>query len=42
MSQSFYKKEGLDYLYFQRPGTAYADPQAFGNKSKEIVDMMGT
>lgn len=21
--QSFYRKEGLDYLYFQRPGTAY-------------------
>lgn len=23
MNQSFYRKEGLDYLYFQRPGTAY-------------------
>lgn len=23
MSQSFYKKEGLDYLYFARPGTSY-------------------
>lgn len=23
MDQSFYRKEGLDYLYFQRPGTAY-------------------
>lgn len=23
MQQSFYRKEGLDYLYFQRPGTAY-------------------
>ena len=25
MNQSFYKKEGLEYLYFQRPGTAYAN-----------------
>lgn len=23
MNQSFYTKEGLDYLYFARPGTAY-------------------
>lgn len=23
MDKSFYRKEGLDYLYFQRPGTAY-------------------
>ncbi len=23
MDQSFYRKEGLDFLYFQRPGTAY-------------------
>jgi hypothetical protein len=23
MSQSFYQKEGLDFLYFNRPGTAY-------------------
>ena len=30
MSQSFYQKEGLDFLYFNRPGTAYADPGAFG------------
>lgn len=30
MSQSFYAKEGLDYLYFNRPGTAYNNPAAFG------------
>ena len=29
MNQSFYTKEGLDYLYFARPGTAYGS-QAFG------------
>jgi hypothetical protein len=23
MNNSFYTKEGLDYLYFARPGTAY-------------------
>lgn len=28
MEQSFYRKEGLDFLYFQRPGTAYGK-QAF-------------
>jgi hypothetical protein len=28
MNQSFYTKEGLDYLYFARPGTAYG-PNAF-------------
>ena len=33
-SNSFYSKEGLDYLYFQRPGTAYA-----GDSSKQ---QMGT
>jgi hypothetical protein len=30
MSNSFYTKEGLDYLYFARPGTAYG-AQAFQN-----------
>ena len=30
MGQSFYQKEGLDFLYFNRPGTAYGDPNAFG------------
>jgi hypothetical protein len=30
MSQSFYQKEDLDYLYFARPGTAYNNPSAFG------------
>lgn len=38
MSQSFYKKEGLDYLYFARPGTAYG---SFGQDSK-VAQMMGT
>ena len=33
-SNSYYSKEGLDYLYFQRPGTAYA-----GDSSKQ---QMGT
>ena len=37
MTQSFYKKEGLDFLYFNRPGTAYNDPNAFAKP-----DMMGT
>ena len=32
MSQSFYKKEGLDYLYFARPGTAYGN---FGSTMTE-------
>jgi len=44
MSQSFYKKEGLDFLYFNRPGTAYNNPSAFGGTQKgdEMVKMMGT
>ena len=25
MTQSFYQKEGLDFLYFNRPGTAYGN-----------------
>ena len=41
MSSSFYNKEGLDYLYFARPGTAYNDPGAFGKTSK-AMGMMGT
>ena len=32
MNSSFYSKEGLDYLYFARPGTAYGS-DAF-NKSQ--------
>ena len=40
MSQSFYKKEGLDFLYFQRPGTAYNNPDAFGKG--QAAQMMGT
>lgn len=30
MTESFYQKEGLDFLYFQRQGTAYNNPAAFG------------
>jgi len=30
MNQSFYTKQGLDFLYFARPGTAYGS-QAFQN-----------
>ena len=30
MNQSFYTKQGLDFLYFARPGTAYG-PGAFMN-----------
>ena len=41
MSSSFYQKEGLDYLYFARPGTAYNNPAAFGQTSK-AMGMMGT
>ena len=41
MSSSFYKKEGLDFLYFARPGTAYNNPAAFGQTSK-AMGMMGT
>lgn len=40
MSQSFYQKAGLDYLYFARPGTAYGNPAAFGNTQQKT--MMGT
>jgi hypothetical protein len=25
MTSSFYQKEGLDFLYFNRPGTAYGN-----------------
>lgn len=39
MSESFYRKEGLDFLYFARPGTAYGNPEAFGKTSQ---GMMGT
>ena len=44
MSQSFYKKEGLDFLYFNRPGTAYNDPSKFAGtqKGNEMMNMMGT
>jgi|MGYP000014352064 hypothetical protein len=38
MSESFYQKEGLDFLYFARPGTAYNNPSAFGSNNT----MMGT
>ena len=33
MEQSFYRKQGLDFLSFQRPGTAYGSAafQAAGN-----------
>lgn len=41
MGESFYRKEGLDFLYFQRPGTAYNNPAAFG-KDSTAVNMMGT
>lgn len=41
MGQSFYRKEDLDFLYFQRPGTAYNNPAAFGKDSK-ADSMMGT
>jgi hypothetical protein len=33
MSQSFYRKEGLDYLYFARPGTSYGRP---GDQSESM------
>jgi hypothetical protein len=36
MSDSFYSKEGLDFLYFNRPGTAYG---SFGATQEK---MMGT
>jgi hypothetical protein len=43
MSKSFYQKEGLDFLYFQRPGTAYNNPAAFGKDSEnKVMSMMGT
>jgi hypothetical protein len=37
MSASFYSKEGLDFLYFNRPGTIY-------NKTNGFFDskMIGT
>lgn len=41
MSESFYQKEGLDYLQFNRPGTAYNNPEAFG-KDSAAMKMMGT
>lgn len=40
MSSSFYQKEGLDFLYFNRPGTAYNNPNAFGQS--KTANMMGT
>ena len=40
MEQSFYRSEGLDYLYFQRPDTAYNNPAAFGAGAR-MLDMMG-
>jgi hypothetical protein len=36
MGESFYQKEGLDFLYFNRPGTAYG---SFGATQQ---NMMGT
>ena len=46
MSGSFYKKNDLDFLYFQRPGTAYNNPAAFGGSNKDgdskVASMMGT
>jgi hypothetical protein len=41
MEQSFYRSEGLDFLYFQRQDTAYANPAAFGAGAR-MLDMMGT
>ena len=41
MSESFYQKEGLDFLHFNRPGTAYNNPEAFG-KDSAAMKMMGT
>lgn len=40
MTQSFYRNEGLDYLYFQRPGTAYGKESfqkeaGFGNQTRQ-------
>ena len=37
MGDSFYSKEGIDFLYFQRPGTAYNNPDAFGGKAKSMM-----
>lgn len=33
MNQSFYRKEGLDYLNFVRPGTAYGSGSFGDSKS---------
>ena len=41
MDQSFYRSEGLDFLYFQRQDTAYANPAAFGAGAR-MLDLMGT
>ena len=36
MNQSFYTKQGIDYLYFARPGTAYG-PQAFNQMGESTM-----
>lgn len=35
MDQSFYTKQGLDFLYFARPGTAYGPGQSFGKTTSQ-------
>lgn len=35
MDQSFYSKQGLDFLYFARPGTAYGPGQSFGKTTAQ-------
>lgn len=46
MNQSFYSKEGLDYLYFARPGTAYGSfnqtNSAFGTSTRSGFLEKGT
>ncbi|CDW80534.1 UNKNOWN [Stylonychia lemnae] len=39
MNQSYYSKQGLDFLYFARPGTAYG-AQAFQNASLGMTQTM--
>ncbi len=44
MNQSFYTKQGLDFLYFSRPGTAYgsqAFQQAMGKTAFGTATMSG-
>jgi hypothetical protein len=40
LNQSFYTKQGLDFLYFARPGTAYG-PQSFMKSGMGTTTMAG-